>query len=105
MSTLINDLGIGATAAGTTNRHSVPTDVSSAKQVILASLQSSAGLARLTTQTGNASEVGCLALLAANTDEIGTSLAALLDATGVAGFVALTYESTWADLVTAIAAS
>lgn len=92
----------GGIQPGKTVASSVPGDAASAKQVVLNAAQSSAGRVRLTTQAGNADEVGALALLTGSSDEIGTAAAALLTAAGIAG---LTFESTWDAAVTAIANS
>ena len=77
-------------------------DAASAKQVILAAAQSSAGALRLTTQTGTTHEVAALASLASSSDVIGAAAANLLLAIGV---TSITSASTWSTAVTRIAAS
>jgi hypothetical protein len=87
---------------GTTNRSAAPADVISARMVLRAAALSSAGKVRLTTQAGNADEVGALALLTGNATALGEADAVVFNA---ALGSALTAESTLDDLVTAVAAS
>lgn len=77
-------------------------DVPSALQVVLSALQSSAGIARLTTQTGTPSEVAALAKLTGVSTQLGAHAAAVATNAGIA---AITGTSTYGNLVTAIAAS
>ena len=80
--------------AGSTVASAVPTDVPSAKQVIRNAAQSAAGRLRLTTQAGNAAEVGALALLASSTDLVSAEDVVLLEAAGIdAGLSASTGSS------------
>lgn len=92
----------GSSIGGARSHATAPKDIPSATQVILAALQSSDGIARLTTQTGNAAEVASLVLLTGSAVVVGPNVAAIVAAAGIAG---ITSASTFDALVTAIANS
>lgn len=110
MPTLINGLtGSGdisrSSGGGPTLATGYLADLPSAKRVITDAFQSGSGITRLTTQTGNASEVSALTALTGSSDVIGNAVAALFAGLGNSAFNAITSASTWGTLVTAIAAS
>lgn len=84
-------------------------DLITSRKVVEAALSSSSGIVRLTTQAGTADEVKALANLASDSTAVGKSIADLVTRANLgpaSGSIAgITSSSTWANLVTAIAAS
>lgn len=80
-------------------------DISSAKQVLLSAAASATGRARLTTQAYTAHEAKAIALLAGNSGTLCADDARLFNEALLPYGANLTTSSTWANVLTAIAAS
>jgi len=91
------------------NKSSVPKDLISARECVKNALRSSSGIVGLTTQTNAADVTGALVTLASDSVVVGQAVADLVTRANLgpaSGSIAgITAASTWAQLVTAIAAS
>lgn len=91
-------IAFGTTADG------IPYTVAEARQVLIAMVQSGAGLVRAKTQAGNAAELAAIALLTGDTTyDIGAWNAALFNEKLPPAALAATDE--WGDVVSALAAA